>query len=91
MPALRRAEQSLAEAEDCRAAFPRITRVRRTEAGVLELSFTDFAMERKVDVALSMAGGVWQGITLLHFPPHPEPFLPLKPPQAIPPKVLTLI
>jgi len=31
VPALRRAEQSLAEAEDCRAAFPRITRVRRTE------------------------------------------------------------
>ena len=59
VPALRRAEQSLAEAEECRAAFPRITRVRRTEAGVLELSFTDFAMERKVDVALSMAGGVW--------------------------------
>jgi hypothetical protein len=59
VPGLRRAEDTLAEAEECRGAFPRITRVRCTAGGDLELSFTDFAMERKIDVALTMARGAY--------------------------------
>jgi hypothetical protein len=55
-PALRRAEGVLAEAEQCRAAFPRITRARCTAGGDLELTFVDLAAERKVTVALTMAG-----------------------------------
>ena len=59
VPGLRRAEDVLAEAEVCRGAFPRITRMRCTAGGDLELSFTNFAMERKVDVALTMARGAY--------------------------------
>jgi hypothetical protein len=56
---LRRAESVLAEAEQCRAAFPRITRVRCTAGGDMELTFVDFAQERKVRVALTMAKGAY--------------------------------
>ena len=56
---LRRAEGVLAEAEQCRAAFPRITRVRCTAGGDMELTFVDFAQERKVRVALTMAKGAY--------------------------------
>ena len=59
VPGLRRAEEVLSEAEECRGAFPRITRVCFNPTGDLELSFTDFGMERKVDVALSMARGAY--------------------------------
>jgi hypothetical protein len=58
-PALRRAEGVLAEAEQCRAAFPRITRARCTAGGDLELTFVDLAAERKVTVALTMADGAY--------------------------------
>ena len=58
-PRLRRAEEILDEAEECRSAFPRITRVRCTAGGDLEMSFTDFTMERKIDVALTMASGAY--------------------------------
>ena len=59
VPRLRRAEEVLDEAEECRSAFPRITRVRCTAGGDLEMSFTDFTMERKVDLALTMANGAY--------------------------------
>ena len=39
----------------CRSAFPRVARVRCTAGGDLELSFVDFAAERKIDVALGRA------------------------------------
>ena len=58
-PALRRAEGVLAEAEQCRAAFPRITRARCTAGGDLELTFVDLTAERKVTVALTMADGAY--------------------------------
>ena len=58
-PALRRAEGVLAEVEQCRAAFPRITRARCTAGGDLELTFVDLAAERKVTVALTMADGAY--------------------------------
>ena len=58
-PALRRAEGVLAEAEQCRAAFPRITRVRCTAGGDMELTFADLQTERKVRVALTMARGAY--------------------------------
>ena len=59
VPALRRAEKTLEEAEECRSAFPRVARVRCTAGGDLELSFVDFAMERKIDVALTAAAGAY--------------------------------
>ena len=59
VPRLRRAKEVLDEAEECRSAFPRITRVRCTAGGDLEMSFTDFTMERKVDLALTMANGAY--------------------------------
>ena len=59
VPRLRRAEEVLDEAEECRGAFPRITRLRCTAGGDLEMSFTDFTMERKVDLALTMANGAY--------------------------------
>ena len=59
VPRLRRAEEVLDEAEECRSAFPRITRLRCTAGGDLEMSFTDFTMERKVDLALTMANGAY--------------------------------
>ena len=54
-----RAEGVLAEAEQCRAAFPRITRARCTAGGDLELTFVDLTAERKVTVALTMADGAY--------------------------------
>ena len=40
-------------------ALHRITRLRCTAGGDLEMSFTDFTMERKVDLALTMANGAY--------------------------------
>ena len=59
VPTLTRAESILEEAETCRAAFPRITRMRCTSGGDLELTFCDLATERKVEVALTMANGAY--------------------------------
>ena len=59
VPALRRAEKTLEEAEECRSAFPRVARMRCTAGGDLELSFVDFAMERKIDVAVTAAAGAY--------------------------------
>ena len=78
VPALRRAEKTLEEAEECRSAFPRVARVRCTAGGDLELSFVDFAMERKIDVALTAAagayprGGLTPRVTIVHHGDGPK-------------------
>lgn len=59
VPTLMRAESVLEEAEQCRAAFPRITRVRCTAGGDLELTFVDFTSQRKVLVTMTMANGAY--------------------------------
>ena len=78
VPALRRAEKTLEEAEECRSAFPRVARVRCTAGGDLELSFVDFAAERKIDVALTAAagayprGGLTPRVTIVHHGDGPK-------------------
>ena len=58
VPALRRAEKTLEEAEECRSAFPRVARVRCTAGGT---SNSRLSIRRGAKIALNGAAGAYRG------------------------------